>query len=296
LKDSVLFFFTDNSTVESALFKGNSGSRKLFELVVRFRKLQMLTGLQITVSHVSGRRMIDQGTDGVSRGCLKEGLAVSGMDMLHYIPLHLNCFERHQGVKTWLLDWVKSPVEFLTPDDWFERGHLLMGGSKDANGFWRHNVKAGILVWTPPPAAASVCIEEMRKSIIKRPSATHIFLCPRLLTPEWRKQLHKMCDVVLFLPAGCDEEAWPESMHEPLTLGFVFPFLPFSPWQRRGTPKMLDVARKVSRVWKDEKVVGRDFLYKFFREQQSLAGLSEPMVRRMLYFAPGNDILHKKTK
>ena len=34
LNEAALFFFTDNSTVEAALFKGNSSSRKLFELVV----------------------------------------------------------------------------------------------------------------------------------------------------------------------------------------------------------------------------------------------------------------------
>jgi hypothetical protein len=57
LEDAVLFFFTDNSTVESALYKGNSKSRKLFELIVRFRKLQMLSGTHVHVSHVSGKRM-----------------------------------------------------------------------------------------------------------------------------------------------------------------------------------------------------------------------------------------------
>lgn len=66
LKGSALFFFTDNSTVEAALFKGNSSSRKLFNLVVRFRRIQLEFGMQVTVSHVSGKRMIQQGADGVS--------------------------------------------------------------------------------------------------------------------------------------------------------------------------------------------------------------------------------------
>jgi hypothetical protein len=30
---------------------------------------------------------------------------------------------------------------------------------------------------------------------------------------------------------------WPTDMYEPLTLGFVFTFLSFAPWQRRGTAK-----------------------------------------------------------
>lgn len=63
LNDAALFFFTDNSTVEAALFKGNSASQKLFQLVVRFRKIQLVYGMQVIVSHVSGKRMIHQGTD-----------------------------------------------------------------------------------------------------------------------------------------------------------------------------------------------------------------------------------------
>lgn len=93
LADAVLFFFTDNSTVEAALYKGNSSSRKLFLLVVRFRKLQFVYGTQIIVSHVSGKRMIQQGTDGVSRGNLHEGVG-SGMSMLGFIPLHLGATQR----------------------------------------------------------------------------------------------------------------------------------------------------------------------------------------------------------
>jgi hypothetical protein len=37
LKGAVVFMFTDNSTCEAALYKGNSSSPKLFDLVLRFR-------------------------------------------------------------------------------------------------------------------------------------------------------------------------------------------------------------------------------------------------------------------
>ena len=76
LDDSLVFFFTDNSTVEAALYKGNSSSEKLFDLVMRFRKLEMETGSRFVISHVSGKRMIADGTDGTSRGQLKEGVTI----------------------------------------------------------------------------------------------------------------------------------------------------------------------------------------------------------------------------
>ena len=69
-----IFLFTDNSTAEGAYYKGNTPSRTLFELVVRLRKLAMGSGLRLHVIHVSGKRMIAQGTDGLSRGEHTEGV------------------------------------------------------------------------------------------------------------------------------------------------------------------------------------------------------------------------------
>jgi hypothetical protein len=40
LQGSSMYLFTDNTTVKGALYKGNTPSRKLFNLIVRFRKVQ----------------------------------------------------------------------------------------------------------------------------------------------------------------------------------------------------------------------------------------------------------------
>jgi hypothetical protein len=226
LKDSILFLFTDNSTVESALYKGNSNSRKLFELVVCFRTLQMQHGLKIVVSHIAGKRMVAQGTDGVSRGNLQEGVA-GGADMMLFVPLHLNASQRWPPIVSWINSWATTDCEILSPADWFSWGHDHDGGITDCKGFWRPQIRSGMYVWMPPPAAAEIALEEMRKAIIKRQQSLHIFICPRLLSPEWRKQLNKAADIVLTLKAGIDQAAWPSEMFEPLTIAFVFPFLPY---------------------------------------------------------------------
>ena len=57
---------TDSATVEGCLYKGNSLSEKLFDLVVRLKALEMQTGARIIVTHVLGKRMIAQGTYGLS--------------------------------------------------------------------------------------------------------------------------------------------------------------------------------------------------------------------------------------
>ena len=66
LRGSVMFLFTDNTTVESTFWKGTSKSKKLFELILDMKRLSLQLDLQLYVIHVSGKRMIDQGTDGLS--------------------------------------------------------------------------------------------------------------------------------------------------------------------------------------------------------------------------------------
>jgi hypothetical protein len=85
LNGASMYLFTNNSTVEGTLFKGNTPSQKLFNLIVRFCKIRMACDADIIVSHASGTRMIAQGTDGVSRGLLHEGVT-TGLDMLSLFP------------------------------------------------------------------------------------------------------------------------------------------------------------------------------------------------------------------
>jgi hypothetical protein len=93
LNGTELYFFTDNSTAENAFFRGSSTSELLHELVTRLRTLEMTNGCKIILSHVSGERMKWQGTDGLSRGNLLEGV-MQGKDMLTFIPLHQTALER----------------------------------------------------------------------------------------------------------------------------------------------------------------------------------------------------------
>jgi hypothetical protein len=54
------------------------------------------------------------------------------------------------------------------------RGHSHFGGDYDQKGFWQVKIKLGKFVWSPPPAAAEVAVEELRKSLIKRRDSTHV--------------------------------------------------------------------------------------------------------------------------
>ena len=88
-------------------------------------------GLTIHVVQVAGKRMIAQGTDGVSRGLLLEGV-MSGKDMLSYIDLAKDAISCHPGLLDWIREWTgKDNLKPLTCEEWFVEAHGITGGSLD---------------------------------------------------------------------------------------------------------------------------------------------------------------------
>jgi hypothetical protein len=287
LTDATIYICTDNSVAESAANRSSAGSEKLFNLTVRLRNLEMKYSAKVVVTHVSGERMKAQGTDGTSRGLSKEGVTM-GRNMLTYIPFDETCMERSPKIETWIRSWVAPTVEFLKPEGWFERGHDISGGDYNDKGFYIPNLVSGTFIWTPPPAAAGVALEQLRQARIKRQNSLHVFVCPRLMTCEWIKQLWKAADVIFEVPIG--SEWWPSKMHEPLTIGILFPFIPHRPWQLQGTPKMLYVAREVRRLSSEKNLATGDFLRQFLLDCKRLQSLSKDVVWKMLHFRPRSKV------
>lgn len=262
LENSEVWILTDNSTAESVYFKGTSTSKALFELVLRLRKLEMGGLMRIQVIHVAGTRMIEQGTDGISRGDFSGGVT-AGKSMLSFIPLHLSALERSETILKWIEDWTgQIGLIPLSPSDWFERGHGISSGSKNADGIWIPTETCEQwFVWAPPPAAADVAVDELNVSRHKRGTLNHVVVIPRLMTFSWRKKLQKLCDVVFEIPAGA-RDFWPAREHEPLIVGLTLAFLPHSPWQGKQSERVLDVVRQLRQVWKVPGGNERDILRK----------------------------------
>ena len=66
----------------------------LHAIVLELRKIEMEGLLIIHFVWFSGKRMIAQGTDGLSRGDLTSGV-MAGQDFLRFIPLNETAFERN---------------------------------------------------------------------------------------------------------------------------------------------------------------------------------------------------------
>jgi len=284
-----LIMATDNSTVESAIFRGNSSSEKLFDLVVRFRHAELKAGAKFTVTHVSGNRMKLQGTDGISRGQLKEGISI-GQYMLQFCPWGETALERSPSLKNWLIKHFGDKLEFLDENGWFTRGHDHVGGEYDHKGYWRTKTRPGVMVWCPAPAAADAAFEELRKARLKRRKSLHIILVPRLMTTLWYKQLNKASDFIINIPNKFS--FWPTQMCEPLTISFCLPFARFYPWQAKNTPKLFAIKRQLQSLLSETDLDPGNILQQLFGIGKKLPALPELVVRKLLCFEKGRHVSH----
>jgi hypothetical protein len=212
--------------------------------------------------------MIEQGTDGMSRGDHGSGV-VAGSPMLSYAPL--NFFERSETLLPWIQSWGHDEMfslVVLSPEDWFES-----------------HPSEGCYLWAPPPAAADAAIEQMAESIHKRYDSTHIMIIPRLMTARWRKMLGKATDVLITIPVGTP--IWPAQEHEPLILAISFPLITHSPWRFKGIKLMDDVGVELSCMWKQNFDGTGSVLCKFVWRATSLDAGPQSVVWKLLHSDEG---------
>jgi len=266
LEGTEVFVFTDNTTAEAAFFKGTSSTPELFDLVLRMRRLQMHDKTILHVTHVAGRRMIAQGTDGLSRGQMSDG-AMGGADFLTFVPLHLSAVDRQpEPLMEWVESWFGSCGDFtwLRPEHWFTQGQHM-----------------GRCVWTPAPAAAEAALEQLAKAKHKRPQHTHLVIIPRLMTAHWRRLMSKICDLIFTVPTGTD--IWIDSQYEPLVVGLSLPLSRHPPWQLKGTPLLDGVERALRDLPLSHHCWGRSILRELLQRTRALEGMSESLVRKVLH-------------
>jgi hypothetical protein len=244
---------------EQCLFKGTSKSPLLFELVLRLRSLEMKGDLFIHLIWVAGTRMIDQGTDGLSRGDLSNGV-MAGDSMLSHVPLNQDAFSRSPALEDWLVECPGPAWEVLTTEGWFDRGHQV-----------------GNFVWVPSPAVADAALEQLCEARHTRPGNAHMFVCPALMTARWRKRLRKVSDVMFSVPQGTS--VWPQSMHEPVTVALICPLLLSRPWQVRDTPIVARLGESLRDVWSASLARERGSLREFWEATEEWDNLSRNVAR-----------------
>jgi hypothetical protein len=246
VRGTELFIFTDNFVTESVFYKGAATSPLLHSLVQRLRMLQLHGGLFIHVIWVAGTRMIEQGTDGLSRGDLNSG-AMAGKEFLGYVPLDKGALELSPQLADWISDTLPGRHDWsvLSPEGWYSDGH-----------------GDGHFIWAPPPAVADAVLEQVCEAVLCRPWNAHVFVCPAHMTYRWRKQLRKVADVVVTIKVGGD--LWPANLHEPLVLALICPLLAYSPWRVKRTPGLAGGQHILPRLWSQDWSIERDILRKLW--------------------------------
>ena len=221
-RGSEVFIFTDNSCAERTMYRGSSKSKLLHYMVLDLRKMEMVGDIIVHFVWISGKRMIHQGTDGLSRGDFSSGI-MAGENFLKYLPLHQSAIERVPKLKWKIQGWCanlkgRARWRLTQPKDWF---HEVF---QDPLGSW---------IWCPPPAIAKVAVEQLCEVKHVFPESQHMFVCPAIVTGVWRKQLMKLADAGITMAAG--NETWTCDMFEPLTIALIASPLHCSPWKRGRT-------------------------------------------------------------
>lgn len=167
--------------------------------------------------------MIAQGTDGLSRADHSQGV-MQGKPIEDFIPLHLDPFDPESTLRGWIeAVTLGLTPKILTPEEWYCEGHEL-----------------GTFVWTTPPVAAEVVVEQLGRARLKRPESMHLILVPRLMTGHWRRLLARGSDFYFRIDW---KGVWDLSTHfEPLLVFVCLPYRSCSP-KHGERDKLLDELR-----------------------------------------------------
>jgi hypothetical protein len=90
----------------------------------------------------------------------------------------------------------RTSLEVLTPKDWYQKGHDVRGWKRGRHFLNYPIIRSGSYLWQLALAAAKFVIEELTRARLKRQDSLYVFVCPCLFMTQWKKQLHKVADLV----------------------------------------------------------------------------------------------------
>jgi len=185
-RGSTLFYFTDNSTTYWVAAAGSSRSPGLHALIENIRRLELTLDCSLVVVHVPGVVMIQQGTDGLSRGVWATP----------YHDLHdSNLINR----------WVFEPLSVDTRLVAFYIRLLRVTGGwrlQPWDSVWSARALFNTTsVWFPPPELARQAITFMLNAWVEQPLTTGaLFFVPRVLPGFWHGLSRYIREVALIRP------------------------------------------------------------------------------------------------
>ena len=170
LQDTTVFYFTDNSTTYWVTRAGASKSPNLHALVEQILLLAADVGCKMEVIHVPGLLMIDQGTDGLSRGIWTS-------------PLHRPVDQEKLTASIFSPVPVDMDLAYRIQLDFSLPGTLRYHHWSKP---WGKHLFDHLSVWFPPPEIAHQCLIGILEAWVERPLTTSaLIFVPRTMVGNW---------------------------------------------------------------------------------------------------------------
>ena len=185
VKGVTLFYFTDNSATYWICQKGSSRHPHLHEQVVKIRALETQLSCHLWVIHVPGRVMIQEGTDGLSRGVWMTPLQQS-IPREVLMPAIFAPMAFHPQV---VEEYVRMHIPHYIHDQGWElpEDHPRWHGRRWDAPWEAEECFNRLTVWFPPPEVARGTITFILNCRVEVPLATSaLFFIPRILPAAWR--------------------------------------------------------------------------------------------------------------
>ena len=170
VRGATVFYFTDNSATYYVASAGSSTSPGLHDLVEKIQLLSLELGCFLQVVHVPGLVMIQQGTDGLSRGVW--------VSSYHHPVDHrlLNA-----AVFAPLRPDPELALRYVQTLGWADNWRL-----HHYRECWGQPLFNHMIVTFPPPEVARQCIIHILEAWVERPRTTSALLfVPRVLSGFW---------------------------------------------------------------------------------------------------------------
>jgi len=218
-----IYHMTDNAVSEMILAKGTSTSPKLQQLVREIAYEQLLQNCLLIPVHVAGKRLIAQGTDGLSRGQTAVGaMAGDTKEVTQFNPLHGGLPNLAKPLAGWCAAQFGAQKFLRHPDSW-SATHVV---GKDT-------------LWYPHPLLARRALQTFLRHRMQQPGTTAAtFILPRRLATVWGRLLRHFSTQTFVAGA---EAHWPASEFESLIVARCEPHVP------KLTPPTQDVRRAAVR-------------------------------------------------
>jgi hypothetical protein len=208
VRGGTLFYFTDNSSVYFIIKGGSSRSPELHKLARTIKMMEIELGCRLEPIHVPGLLMIDQGTDGQSRGMWLAPARLSRSSIMES-SLALGGTPFSPSLALWALMRVGLPLNTTyqlqdTLSDWsFER------------------VYGKTSLWLPVPEVARQALVSFLDIWVEGPTRTDgIFLIPRIMQKDWGYICKHVLVLGEFYPGSLPENCSYDS-HIPFVLLYI---------------------------------------------------------------------------